>query len=227
MTASRRILGIDIGGSHVKVLLSGEGSEERRVDSSPTLTPQQAVDAVAKLTGDWQFDCVSIGLPAPVRGGRVVAEPVNLGDGWVGFDFTEAFGKPTRVVNDAAMQALGSYEGGRMLFLGFGTGLGSALIVDGVIAPLELGHLPFRKATFEDYVGNRGRKRLGRKKWQKAAAEAIERLSAALEPDYIVVGGGNAKKLEELPQDVRRGSNDNAFLGAFRLWDSSPRQDAG
>jgi polyphosphate glucokinase len=151
---------------------------------------------------------------------------VNLGDGWVGFDFTEAFGKPTRVVNDAAMQALGSYEGGRMLFLGFGTGLGSALIVDGVIAPLELGHLHFRKATFEDYVGNRGRKRLGRKKWQKAGAEAVERLSAALEPDYIVVGGGNAKKLEELPQDVRRGSNDNAFLGAFRLWNSSPRQDA-
>jgi predicted NBD/HSP70 family sugar kinase len=226
MTASRRILGIDIGGSHVKVLLSGEGSEERRIDSSPTLTPQQAVAGVAGMTGDWQFDCVSIGLPAPVRGGRVVAEPVNLGDGWVGFDLAEAFGKPTKVVNDAAMQALGSYDGGLMLFLGFGTGLGSALIVDGVIAPLELGHLPFRKATFEDYVGNRGRKRLGRKKWQKAVAEAIERLSAALEPDYVVVGGGNAKKLEELQQNVRRGSNDNAFLGAFRLWAGSPRQDA-
>jgi polyphosphate glucokinase len=226
MTVSRRILGIDIGGSHVKVLLSGEGSEERRIDSSPTLTPQQAVAGVAGMTGDWQFDCVSIGLPAPVRGGRVVAEPVNLGDGWVGFDFAEAFGKPTKVVNDAAMQALGSYEGGRMLFLGFGTGLGSALIVDGVVAPLELGHLPFRKATFEDYVGNRGRKRLGRKKWQRAVAEAIERLSAALEPDYVVVGGGNAKKLEELPQNVRRGSNDNAFLGAFRLWAGSPRHDA-
>jgi polyphosphate glucokinase len=226
MTASRRILGIDIGGSHVKVLLSGEGSEERRIESSPTLTPQQAVAGVAGMTGDWEFDCVSMGLPAPVRGGRVVAEPANLGDGWVGFDFAEAFGKPTKVVNDAAMQALGSYDGGRMLFLGFGTGLGSALIVDGVIAPLELGHLPFRKATFEDYVGNRGRKRLGRKKWQKAVAEAIERLSAALEPDYVVVGGGNAKKLEELQQNVRRGSNDNAFLGAFRLWAGSPRQDA-
>jgi polyphosphate glucokinase len=164
---------------------------------------------------------VSVGVPSPVHEGRVVDEPVNLGTGWVGFDFEKAFGKPTKVVNDAAMQALGSYEGGKMLFLGLGTGLGSCLVVDWALIPMELGHLPFRKATFEDYVGRRGRDRLGKKKWQKAVAETVERLNAAIEPDYIVLGGGDAKKLDELPPNVRPGANDNAFIGGFRLWDST------
>jgi len=217
-TPKRDVLAVDVGGSHVKALVSGDGLEPRRFDSGPALTPQELVKGIAGLTGDWSYDAVSIGIPARVHGGRVVAEPVNLGKGWVGFDFEAAFGKPTKVVNDAAMQALGSYDGGKMLFLGLGTGLGSALVVDGVVEPMELGHLPFRKATFEDYVGERGRKRLGKKDWQKAVAEAIEALTAALDPEYVVLGGGNAKKLEQLPANARLGRNDNAFRGAFRLW---------
>ncbi len=217
-TPKRDVLAVDVGGSHVKALVSGDGLEPRRFDSGPALTPQELVKGIAGLTGDWSYDAVSIGIPARVHGGRVAAEPVNLGKGWVGFDFEAAFGKPTKVVNDAAMQALGSYDGGKMLFLGLGTGLGSALVVDGVVEPMELGHLPFRKATFEDYVGERGRKRLGKKDWQKAVAEAIEALTAALDPEYVVLGGGNAKKLEQLPANARLGRNDNAFRGAFRLW---------
>jgi polyphosphate glucokinase len=217
---SDRVLAVDVGGSHVKVLRSGE-TEHRRFESGPELSAQQMVDGVRSLTSDWPFDKVSIGIPSPVHDGHVVSEPVNLGAGWVGFDFAQAFGKPTKVINDAAMQALGSYEGGKMLFLGIGTGLGSALVVNGVVEPMELGHLPFRKATFEDYVGERGMTRLGKKKWQKAVFETVELLTAALEPDYVVLGGGNAKKLEELPPDVRLGANDNAFVGAFRLWDSA------
>jgi polyphosphate glucokinase len=212
------VMAIDVGGSHVKMLLSADGSVERRFTSGPDLTPKRMVDGVKAETGDWSFERVSIGIPAPVRGQGVVSEPVNLGSGWVGFDFEEAFGKPTRVVNDAAMQALGSYEGGKMLFLGLGTGLGSTLVVDGTLVPMELGHLPFRKATFEDYVGRRGRKRLGKERWQKAVAETTERLSAALGPDYVILGGGDAKKLTELPENARLGANDNAFLGGFRLW---------
>ena len=176
------------------------------------------VEGVVGLTHDWAYDAVSIGIPAPVHAGRVVSEPVNLGTGWVGFDFGAAFGKPTKVVNDAAMQALGSYEGGKMLFLGIGTGLGSALVVEGIVEPMELGHLPFRKATFEDYVGERGRLRLGKKKWRAAVVETVERLSAALEPDYVVLGGGNAKRLASLPPNCRLGGNEDAFLGGFRLW---------
>lgn len=212
------IMTIDVGGSHVKMLLSADGSVERRFTSGPDLTARRMVDEVKAETADWSFERVSIGIPAPVRGQRVVSEPVNLGSGWVGFDFEEAFGKPTRVVNDAAMQALGSYEGGKMLFLGLGTGLGSTLVVDGTLVPMELGHLPFRKATFEDYVGRRGRKRLGEKRWQKAVTETTRRLSAALGPDYVILGGGDAKKLTELPENARLGANDNAFLGGFRLW---------
>jgi len=215
----RIVLAVDVGGSHVKALLSS-GGERRRFGSGPGLTPQELVDGVTALTRDWAFDVVSVGIPAPVKDGRVVSEPVNLGRGWVGFDFEAAFGKPTRVVNDAAMQALGSYEGGKMLFLGLGTGLGSALIDDGKLEPLELGHLPFRKATYEDYVGEAGRKRLGRKKWRAVAAKTIEELSAAFQPDYVVLGGGNAKDLGELPPGVRLGANTNAFVGGFRLWDS-------
>jgi polyphosphate glucokinase len=215
----RTVLAVDVGGSHVKVLLSGGATERRRFDSGPALTAQQMVDGVLGVTGDWSYDVVSIGVPAPVVMGRVAVDPVNLGEGWVGFDFDAAFHKPTKVANDAAMQARGSYEGGKMLFLGLGTGLGSAFILDGIVEPLELGHLPFRKATFEDYVGERGLERLGKKKWRETVHEVIERLSAALEPEYVVVGGGNAKKLNELPPNTRLGGNDNAFVGGFRLWD--------
>jgi predicted NBD/HSP70 family sugar kinase len=214
----RIVLAVDVGGSHVKALLSS-GGERRRFGSGPDLTPQQLVEGVTALTRDSAYDVISVGVPAPVKDGRVVSEPVHLGRGWVGFDFEAAFKKPTKVVNDAAMQALGSYEGGKMLFLGLGTGLGSALIDDGKLEPLELGHLPFRKATFEDYVGGVGRKRLGRKRWRVAVAKTIEELSAAFEPDYVVLGGGNAKDLGELPPGVRLGANTNAFVGGFRLWD--------
>ena len=216
----RIVLAVDVGGSHVKALLSS-GGERRRFDSGPGLTPQELVEGVTALTRDLAYEVVSVGVPAPVKDGRVVREPVHLGRGWVGFDFEAAFGKPTRIVNDAAMQALGSYEGGKMLFLGLGTGLGSALIDNGKLEPLELGPLPFRKATFEDYVGQAGRKRLGRKKWRSAVARTIEELGAAFEPDYVVLGGGNVKELGELPAGVRLGANTNAFVGGFRLWDSS------
>jgi polyphosphate glucokinase len=223
----RIVLAVDVGGSHVKLLLSQGGGERRRFESGPGLTAQTMAERTLELAGDWPYEVVSIGVPSPVHAGHVVAEPFNLGPGWVGFDFEQAFGKPTKVLNDAAMQALGSYEGGKMLFLGLGTGLGSALVVDGIVEPMELGHLPFRKATFEDYVGARGRARLGKKKWRAAVAEAIERLSAALQPEYVVLGGGNAKKLGELPPGVRLGANDNAFLGAFRLWNpaGAPKLD--
>jgi polyphosphate glucokinase len=167
----------------------------------------------------WKWSAVTVGIPAPIRAGKVIAEPVNLGDGWVGFDYESALGVPTKIVNDAVMQAVGSYQGGRMLFLGLGTGLGSALIADGVIEPLELGHLPFRKKTFEDYVGERGLKRLGKKKWKRAVFETVEQLSAAIEPDEVVLGGGSVDDLDELPEGCRRGENENAFLGGFRLWD--------
>ncbi len=217
-----RILVVDVGGSHVKARLS-TSDEERRFDSGAELTARQMVDGVKELTHDWSFDRVSVGIPAPVRDGAPAAEPVNLGSGWVGFDFAREFGVATKVVNDATMQALGSYEGGKMLFLGLGTGLGSTLVVDGILVPMELGHLPFRKATFEDYVGARGRKRHGAKKWQRAVFETVERLTAALEPDYVVIGGGDAKKLGELPPNARLGKNDNAFLGGFRLWDDQAK----
>jgi predicted NBD/HSP70 family sugar kinase len=217
---SRRVLGVDVGGSHVKVLVTGE-QELRRFTSGPKLSAKRAVAGVLEVAAGWSFDVVSIGVPAPVRAGKVLHEPVNLGKGWVGFDYDAAFGRPTKVVNDAAMQALGSYDGGRMLFLGLGTGLGSAMIVDGILEPMELGHLPFRKATYEHYVGERGLKRLGKKRWRKLVAEVIEAFRAALEPDYIVLGGGNADALAELPPGVRRGENTNAFLGGFRLWDEN------
>jgi polyphosphate glucokinase len=215
--AAPQVLSVDVGGSHVKMLVNG-GSERRRLGSGPELTPDQMVTGVLELTHDWEFDAVSVGVPAPVVADRVVREPANLGDGWVGFDFENAFGRPTRVVNDAAMQAFGSYEGGRMLFLGLGTGLGSTTIVEGIIVPMELAHLPYRKGTYEDYVGERGRKRLGEKRWREAVLDVIERLSAALEPEYVVLGGGNAKRLRELPANVRLGHNEAAFLGGFRLW---------
>jgi polyphosphate glucokinase len=212
------VLAVDVGGSHVKALLSGE-SERRRFDSGPDLTPQAMVDGVLRLADGWAFERVSVGIPMPVRDGKPVVEPVNLGKGWVGFDFEAAFGVPTKVVNDAVMQAVGSYEGGRMLFLGLGTGLGSALILDGVVAPLELAHLPFRKTTFEDHVGEKALERHGKKKWRKTVVEVIERLAAAMESDYVVIGGGNAQELDELPAGSRRGENEQAFTGGFRLWE--------
>jgi polyphosphate glucokinase len=213
-----RVLAVDVGASHVKALLSGE-AERRRTKSGTEMSAAEMVATVLELAEGWEWDAVSVGVPAPVRDGVVVTDPVNMGEGWAGFDFEAGFGKPTRVVNDAAMQALGSYDGGKMLFLGLGTGLGSALAVDGRIAPMELGHLPYRKATFETYVGEAGLQERGLERWQEHVDATLAALTAALQPDYVVLGGGNAKKLEELPGHVRLGANGNAFVGGFRLWD--------
>jgi len=215
------VLVIDIGGTHVKVLATGQ-EVHREFDSGPALTPKRMVSEVRKLAADWKYDVVSIGYPGPVLRGRPVSEPWNLGKGWVGFSFEAAFKRPVKVVNDAAMQALGSYKRGKMLFLGLGTGLGSALIVDGIVEPMELGHLPYKKATFEDYVGIRGIEKYGKKKWRSYVQDVVERLSAAIEPDEVVLGGGNVKKLKELPPGCRAGENDNAFVGGFRLWEKAP-----
>jgi polyphosphate glucokinase len=215
------VLVVDVGGTHVKYLVTGQ-REHRRFDSGPKLTAEQMAAGVKRDTQDWHYDAVSIGYPGPVLRGKPVAEPANLGGGWVGFDYEAAFGCPVKLVNDAAMQALGGYEGGKMLFLGLGTGLGSTMIVDGVVEPMELGHLPYRKRTYEDYVGVRGLKRLGKKKWRRFVEDVIAKLTAALEPDYIVLGGGNASELKELPPKCRLGDNANAFAGGFRLW-----QDGG
>lgn len=215
------VLVIDIGGTNVKMLATGRTAEQMgRFASGLSLTPQLMVKGVQEATADWPADVVSIGYPGPVVNGSPAAEPKNLAPGWVGFDFGAAFGKPVRVFNDAAMQALGSYEGGRMLFLGLGTGLGSALIVERMVAPLELAHLPYRKGrTFEDYVGLRGLERLGPKRWRKAVADVAARLKAALVADYVVFGGGNSKKLKALPPDCRLGDNANAFIGGYRMWE--------
>jgi polyphosphate glucokinase len=222
--SQRRVLVIDVGGSHVKARVSGR-REEREFESGPTMTPRQMVARVRQLTGDWQYDAVSIGYPGVVVHGKIVTEPYNLGRGWVGFDFRKAFGRPTLLMNDAAMQAIGSYEGGRMLFLGLGTGLGSALIVDGTVAPMELAHLPYKGGrSYEDCVGDRGRRRLGPKKWRRTVATVVEQLSKALEADYVVIGGGNARKLKKMPKNARLGNNEFAFLGGFRVWrKSAPR----
>jgi polyphosphate glucokinase len=219
--AQRRVLVIDVGGSHVKTRVSGR-REMRQFESGPTMTPRQMVSRVLQLTGDLKYDAVSIGYPGVVVHGKVVTEPYNLGRGWVGFDFRKAFGRPTLLMNDAAMQAVGSYEGGRMLFLGLGTGLGSALIVDGAVAPMELGHLPYKRGrSYEDYLGDRGRRRLGAKKWRRVVADVVAQLSKALEADYVVIGGGNARKLKKLPTNARLGNNDFAFLGGVRVWRAS------
>jgi polyphosphate glucokinase len=213
------VLVVDVGGSHVKMLATGEDAP-RRFASGPRLRAAGMVEKVLRLVDDWDWEVVSIGIPAPVHDGRVVSDPINLGGGWAGFDFDSAFGRRTRVVNDAAMQALGSYDRGKMLFLGLGTGLGSALVTDGIVQPMELGHLPYRKATFEDYVGEAALERHGKKRWRKDVIAVVATLSAATEPDYVVLGGGNAEKLNELPADVRVGGNDNAFVGGFRVWDA-------
>lgn len=216
--AQRRVLAIDVGGTHVKARVSGS-RETREFESGPTMTPRQMVARVRDLTADFKYDVVSIGYPGVVVHGKIVTEPYNLARGWVGFDFRKAFRRPTLVMNDAAMQAIGSYEGGRMLFLGLGTGLGSALVVDGTVAPMELAHLPYKNGrTYEDYVGDGGRRRLGAKKWRRTVADVVEQLSRALEADYVVLGGGNAKKLKKLPKNARLGSNEFAFLGGYRVW---------
>jgi polyphosphate glucokinase len=221
-----KVLVIDVGGTHVKILATGQ-SERREFESGPTLTPRGMVTGVRKLARDWRFDAVSIGYPGLVLKGRIAAEPHNLAPGWVRFDFQKAFAKPVKVVNDAAMQALGSYVRGTILFLGLGTGLGSALVVDGHVVPMELAHLPYRKSTIEDYVGLRGLERFGRKKWRKHVEIVVERFSAALHPDEIVVGGGNAKELKQLPPGCRAGDNANAFVGGFRMWGvAAPRDRA-
>jgi len=213
-----KVLAIDVGGTHVKILATGQEAPQKFVSGSK-MTAKQMVSTVKKLARGWNYDAVSIGYPGPVLHGRIVQEPHNLGSGWVKFNFDKAFGCRVKLINDAAMQALGSYKGGRMLFLGLGTGLGSTMIVDGLLEPMELGHLPYRKATYEDYVGIRGLKRLGKKKWRKYVADVVERLTAALEPDDIVLGGGNVKQLQELPKGCREGDNANAFIGGFRLWE--------
>ena len=214
------VLVVDVGGSHVKLLATGQ-TEPRKFVSGPTLTAEQMVAGVKELSSDWKYDVVAIGYPGPVLDCRPVAEPHNLAAGWVGFDYEAAFGCPVKIINDAAMQALGSYKGGKLLFLGLGTGLGSTLIVGGIVEPMELGHLPYRKGTYEDYVGIRGLDQFGKKKWRRYVADVVARLIAALQPDDVVLGGGNVKKLKELPPGCRTGDNDNAFLGGFRLWEES------
>ncbi len=216
------VLTIDVGGTNVKILVTGQ-QEGRKFPSGPKLTPKAMVEGVKKLAAGWKYDVISIGYPGPVANGRPVAEPHNLAPGWVGFNFERAFGCPVRMVNDAAMQALGSYNGGKMLFLGLGTGLGSTMIVDGALEPMELAHLPYKKATYEKYVGLCGLKRFGKKKWRCYVEDVVERLTAALEPADIVLGGGNVKLLKQLPRGCREGSNANAFLGGFRLWADGKR----
>jgi polyphosphate glucokinase len=215
-----KVLVIDIGGNSVKVLVTGE-TKPRKFPSGPSLTPRQMVTAVLKLTEDWHCDAVSIGIPGRVRDNEVVSEPINLGHGWVHFDFAKAFGRPVKVINDAAMQALGSYRTGKMLFLGLGTGLGSALIVDGSLMPMELGQLPYKDGTYETYLGLKGLKRLGITKWRDYVDQVIVKFTSALELDDVVVGGGNATKLAKLPPGCRVGDNALAFRGGFLLWEKT------
>jgi polyphosphate glucokinase len=215
-----KILAVDVGGTHVKILATGQ-RQRREMVSGPKMTARQMVFGVKKLAKGWAYDVVSVGFPGPVLHGRPVAEPHNLGPGWTGFDFAAAFGTPVKIINDAAMQALGSYRGGRMLFLGLGTGLGSAMILNGIVEPMELGHLPYKKGTFEDYVGDAGLHRAGKKRWRKLVEDVIARLIAATEPDDVVIGGGNVMHLKTLPKGCRAGNNDNAFIGGFRMWDSA------
>ena len=214
------VLVIDIGGTHVKALVSGQ-SQPRTIASGPKLTPGEMTAKVKKVALGWKYDVVSIGYPGVVLHGRPVAEPHNLGKGWVDFDYGTAFGKPVKIINDAAMQALGSYRGGKMLFLGLGTGLGSTLIADGIVEPMELGHLPYKKGTYEDYVGRRGLETRGKARWRRDVAEVVTRLVAALEPDDVVLGGGNVRKLKELPPGCRAGDNSDALIGGFRLWEEA------
>jgi polyphosphate glucokinase len=218
------VLAIDIGGTNVKLLATG-ADERRKFASGPALTPDQMVRSVKELAAGWEYDVVSMGYPGRVVRGTILTEPRNLGPGWVGFDFEAAFGCPVKMMNDAAMQALGSYEGGLMLFLGLGTGVGSAIIADGVVVATELGHLPYKKKTYEDYLGARGLRRLGKKKWRKTLEFGVSRLISAIHPDDVVLGGGNVRKLKEMPAGCRAGGNAFAFVGGFRMWEDE--QDFG
>jgi polyphosphate glucokinase len=220
MKARLKVLVIDVGGTNVKILVSGQ-KEARKFASGPRLTPRKMVASVKVLTKDWKYDVVSIGYPGVVRNGRIAVEPFNLGRGWVGFSFRRAFRRRVRIVNDAVMQALGSYRGGTMLFLGLGTGLGTALVVNGHLVPMELGHFPFRKMTIEDYLGTRGFETLGRARWRKVVGEVTKEFVSAFLVDDVVLGGGNVKKLDRFPKGCRPGSNANAFLGGFRLWEDT------
>ena len=215
------VLVVDIGGTNVKVLATGQ-REPRKFASGRNLTPQGMVDGVKSSAVGWKYDVVSLGYPGVVLHGRPIAEPFNLGKGWVHFEYQAEFGRPVKIINDAAMQALGSYRGGKMLFLGLGTGLGSTLIVDGIVEPMELGHLPYKKGTYEDYVGQRGLDKRGKKEWRRDVADVVARVVAALEPEDVVLGGGNVRKLKELPPGCRVGDNSAAFTGGFRLWDEAP-----
>jgi predicted NBD/HSP70 family sugar kinase len=219
----KKILVVDVGGTHVKVRVTGQPAATK-IPSGSDMTAAKMVRDVKRVAKDWTYDAVSIGYPGPVIHSRPVQEPHNLAAGWLGFDFGKAFGCPVKVINDAAMQALGSYEGGRMLFLGLGTGLGTTMIVDGIIEPMELGHLPYKKKTYEDYVGARGLKRVGKKKWRNYVEDVVDRLVAALEPDYVVLGGGNVARIKKLPPNCRVGSNENAFKGGFRLWEDADKR---
>jgi polyphosphate glucokinase len=214
-----KILVVDVGGNNIKLLVTGQ-KVPRKVPSGPTLTARRMVSAVRKAVAGWKYDAVTIGFPGPVKGGRIAAEPVNLGGGWMRFDYRKAFGRPVRIVNDAAMQALGSYRGRRELFLGLGTGLGSALVVDGHVQPLEMAHLPYRNGkTYEDFLGKGGLDRVGKKRWRQLVQEIVARLHHAFQVDEVVLGGGNVKQLKGLPPHSRLGANTNAFAGGFRIWD--------
>lgn len=221
-----KVLVVDIGGNSIKVLVTGE-TEPRKFPSGPTLTSRQMVTSIKKLTEDWHYDAVSIGFPGRVRDNQIVSEPVNLGPGWVHFDFAKAFGRPVKIINDAAMQALGSYQSGKMLFLGLGTGLGSALVVDGNIMPMELGHLPYKDGTYETYLGLKGLKRLGITKWRQYVHQVVVKFISALELDDVVIGGGNVTKLDKLPPGCRAGDNNLAFRGGFLLWEKDGRPKGG
>lgn len=217
METDVKVLTIDIGGTHIKALAKGQ-AEPRKFPSGPTMTPAGMVEGITQLAADWGFEAVSIGYPGVVRRGRIETDPHNLAPGWIGFDFATAFGRPVKIVNDAAMQALGNYQEGTLLFLGLGTGLGFAMVVEGTIVPMEFAHLPYEKGTYEDYLGLRGLERLGKKQWRDHVHDVVARLVAAIHPDDVVIGGGNAKKLKEVPSGCRLGINATAFVGGFRLW---------
>jgi polyphosphate glucokinase len=216
------VLVIDVGGSHIKILATGQ-AESRRMDSGPATTPHDMVEGVKKMAEGWKYEAVAMGYPGVVKNDQPVREPVNLGRGWVGFDYEGAFGHPVKVINDAAMQALGDFKKDKLLFLGLGTGLGTAMVVDGTVVPMELSHLPYKDSTFEDYVGTHAMERDGKKEWRKHVADVAMRLIAALEPDDVVIGGGNVKHLDELPPGCRAGDNENAFDGGFRLWEAAAK----
>jgi predicted NBD/HSP70 family sugar kinase len=215
-----KVLVIDIGGSNVKMLATGH-KQPLKFPSGRTLTPEKMVARIKKLTANWVYDVISIGVPGPVLFGQIILDPRNLGPGWMGFDFSAAFGVPVKLVNDAAMQALGSYRGGKMLFLGLGTGLGTALVMNGVADSREIAQLPYRKGILEDYIGVHGMKRLGKKKWRKEVEKIVAEFVHRIHVDDVVLGGGQVKKLKTLPEGCRQGSNANAFIGGFKLWEES------